>query len=324
MNPRLSIVAIGGGSGLAMLLRGLKKYDAELTAIVTMTDNGRSSGRLRRDTGTLPPGDVRNCLTALARDEKLATQLFAYRFRRGRGLSGHSLGNLLLLALSDITGDFESAVEASSKFLAIKGRVLPSTLDSVHLTAELENGQTVLGQVDVSVLGHHSPIKAVQVLPPEAVANPAAVTAIDQADLILVGPGSFYTSIVPNFLIKGIRAAFEQSRGRKLYICNASTERGETERYEVTDHVTKLREYVNGTKFDGVIVNSNPVLISKKEGRLGSVRNITTTERIISDMPVYLADVISESQPLYHDSEKLVREVARIANEELNLTLKRP
>jgi len=322
MSRRPKIVAIGGGSGLATLLRGLKRYDAELTAIVTMTDNGASSGRLRREVGILPPGDVRNCLTALAKDEELATKLFDYRFKRGRGLSGHSLGNLLLWALSDITGDFESAVEASSQILAIKGRVIPSTFDNVDLTAELENGKTAMGQVDVSILGHHSPVKAVQILPPDATANPEATSAIEQADLILVGPGSFYTSVVPNFLIKDIRQAFEKSPGRKLYICNASTERGETERFTVAEHVKRLREYVNGTKFDGVIVNSN-IVVTQKGDKLGTVHNITTTESELSGMPVYLTDAINESLPLYHDSNKLVMEIARIATKEFSLLLRR-
>ncbi|QQG50335.1 MAG: YvcK family protein [Candidatus Berkelbacteria bacterium] len=321
MNDHLKIVALGGGSGLATLLRGLKSYPVKLTAIVTMTDNGRSSGRLRRETGILPPGDVRNCLTALAKDEELATKLFAYRFKQGRGLSGHSLGNLLLLALADITGDFESAVEASSQFLAVKGKVIPSTFDNVNLTAELENGQTALGQVDVSVLGHRSPIKRVQLLPPDATANPAAVRALEEADLILVGPGSFYSSVVPNFLIKEIRDAFEKAKGSKLYVCNASTERGETENYRVEDHVRRLREYVNGTRFDGVIVNDTVVAQSNNEGKLGQVCNITTDKTEIEGMPVILADVIDEQRPLYHDAEKLADVVLRAAKSPLRAKL---
>jgi uncharacterized cofD-like protein len=323
MNVHPKIVAIGGGSGLATLLRGLKHYNAELTAIVTMTDNGRSSGRLRREVGILPPGDIRSCLTALAKDEELATKLFTYRFKQGRGLSGHSLGNLLLLALSEITGDFESAVEASGKILAIKGKVVPSTLDNVDLTAELGSGQTALGEVNITILGHRHGIRRIHLFPPEATANPSAVMALHQADLILVGPGSFYTSVVPNFLIRGIRDAFENAPGRKLYICNASTERGETERYSVADHVYKLREYVNGTRFDGVLVNSRILTVAKNEGKLGAVRNISTTEKEISGMPVFAADLVDEESPLYHDSTKLAAEIARIAESGFNLSLRR-
>ncbi len=305
-----------------MLLRGLKKYRAELTAVVTMTDNGASTGRLRRETGILPPGDIRNCLTALAKDEELATRLFQYRFKQGRGLSGHSLGNLLLLALSDITGDFESAVEASSKILAVKGRVIPATLDNVHLTAELGNGQTALGQVDISVLGHRYKIRRVNLLPPDATGHPAAVAAIREADLVLVGPGSFYTSVVPSFLIPDIRSAFEESSARKIYICNASTERGETEGFSVEDHIETLRQYVNGTRFDGVLVNERILTVAKNEGKLGSVRNITTDQPAISGMKVYLYDLVNESKPLYHDSIKLGAALAEVA-EGLGLSLNR-
>jgi len=303
-----NVVVIGGGSGLAMLLRGLKAYPANLSAIVTMTDNGKSSGRLRREMKVLPPGDVRKCLAALAKDEKLLTKLFEYRFSRGRGLSGHSLGNLLLLALADITGGFDAAVEASSKILAIKGRVIPSTYDNVNIAAELlKSEQSILGEKDIPIYGHRYGIKKVHLVPSDVVANPDAVAAIEAADLILVGPGSFHTSVVPNFLIKEIRLAFEHARAKKLYICNVSTERGETERFTVEDHVRRLREYVNGTQFDGVIVNSRVLVYSKVEGKLGSIRNITTDKSEIAGMPVILADVISDEQPLYHDPTRVAQ-----------------
>jgi uncharacterized cofD-like protein len=316
MKPRPNFVAIGGGSGLATLLRGLKRYPVNLTAIVTMTDNGRSSGRLRREMGILPPGDIRSCLTALADNEELVTKLFAYRFEKGRGLSGHSLGNLLLLALADITGDFESAVVESSKILAIKGRVIPSTLDNVNITAELGNGTTTLGQVSIGVLGHRYGVKRVRLLPPDATAHPEAVRAIQEADLIIVGPGSFYSSVVPNFLISGLCESFEKSPAGKLYVCNASTERGETERYSVEDHVKHLREYVNGTKFDGVLVNGNVIMVSKSEGKLGSVRNITTDKTEVLGMKVYLADLVDETRPLYHDAKKLGQKIWAIFERE--------
>ncbi len=323
MSARPKVVAIGGGSGLAMLLRGLKNYDVTITAIVTMTDNGASSGRLSREMGVAPPGDVRKCLAALAKDEQLVTKLFEYRFKKGRGLSGHSLGNLLLLALSDITGSFDSAIEASSQILAIKGRVLPSTFDYVNIVAELGNGQMALGEKDIPVLGHRLGIKRIHLLPPEATANPEAVAAITEADLILVGPGSFHTSVVPNFLIGEIRSAFEHAKAGKLYICNVSTERGETERYSAEDHVKHLRDYVNGTRFDGVIVNDKVVVVSKVEGKLGSIRNITTQSEMLANMPVFLGDVISDDAPLYHDSRKLSELIARIATERLGLSLRR-
>lgn len=314
---KLNIVVIGGGSGLATVLRSLKNYPVNLTAIVTMTDNGQSSGRLSREMGTLPPGDVRKCLAALAGDEELVTKLFEYRFKKGRGLSGHSLGNLLLLAMSDITGDFESAVEASSKILAIKGQVVPSSLDHVNVIAELNNGQMALGEVDIPILGHRFGIKKIGLIPPQTDANPRAVSAIETADLILVGPGSFHTSILPNFLIKDIRYAFEHSPAKKVFICNVSTERGETEGFSVEDHVAKLREYVNGTRFDGVVVNNKAVMVSKSEGKLGSIRNITTDETEIMGMPVISDDVVSDESPLYHDPKKLGQVIWKLLRERL-------
>jgi uncharacterized cofD-like protein len=321
MKSAPKIVAIGGGSGLATLLRGLKKYRADITAVVTMTDNGASSGRLSREMGMVPPGDVRKCLAAMADDEDLVTRLFEYRFKKGRGISGHSLGNLFLLALTEITGSFDSAVEASSKILAINGRVLPATFDHVHVVAELGNGQMALGEKDIPILGHRHGIRRIHLLPPDVTANHVAITAMQQADLIVVGPGSLLTSIVPNFLIPELKSAFEHSSARKLYVCNVSTERGETEGLGAQDHVSILREYVNGTRFDGMIVNSRSVMVSKKEGRLGSVRNITTDQTELSGMPVFLVDVIDEDRPLYHDSTKLSAAIAKIAAESFDLPL---
>lgn len=220
------VVAIGGGTGLATVLRGLKNYPISLSAIVTMTDNGASSGKLSRELGIQPPGDIRKCLAALASDETLLTQLFEYRFTRGRGLSGHSLGNLLLLALTEITGDFDRAIQASSQILAIKGRVIPSTLDHVSLLAQLKNSQMALGEVDIPIRGHRFGIKKITLVPERVKANPNAVRLIENANLILIGPGSLFTSVLPNFLIKDLRRAVEHSPAAKIYICNASTERG--------------------------------------------------------------------------------------------------
>jgi uncharacterized cofD-like protein len=320
MTEKPKVVAIGGGSGLSTLLRGLKHFPISLSGIVTMTDNGKSSGRLSREMGVLPPGDVRKCLAALSNDEQLLTKLFEYRFNKGRGLSGHSLGNLLLIALADITGDFESAVRASSKILAIKGEVIPSTLEHVSLISELKNGQQALGEVDTAIQGHRFGIKRVSIIPEDAHAHPTALHFIKNADLIVVGPGSFYTSIVPNFLIKDLRTAFEESSARKIYVCNASTERGETEGYSVDDHITKLREYVNGTRFDAALVNSRIVESSGQEGKLGTIRNITTNKTEIADIPIVLADLIDEHSPLYHDARKLANAIWQIFTGEATLS----
>ncbi|MEX1051873.1 MAG: uridine diphosphate-N-acetylglucosamine-binding protein YvcK [Patescibacteria group bacterium] len=310
MSPKPKVVAIGGGSGLSTLLRGLKNHPVSLSGIVTMTDNGASSGRLSREMGVLPPGDIRKCLAALSDDEQLLTKLFEYRFGKGRGLSGHSLGNLLLIALADITGDFESAVQASSKILSIKGEVIPSTLEHVSLIARLKNGQQALGEVDIPVQGHRFGIEAIQLSPANTKANPTAVHFLNNADLILVGPGSLFTSILPSFLIKDIRAAFEQSTAMKIYICNASTERGETEGFSVEDHIKQLRRYVNGTRFDAALVNDK-VVASTVEGKLGNIHNITTTETEILGVPIVNADLINENQPLFHDSKKLADAIWR-------------
>lgn len=298
------VVAIGGGTGLATVLRGLKNYPISLSAIVTMTDNGASSGKLSRELGIQPPGDIRKCLAALASDETLLTQLFEYRFTRGRGLSGHSLGNLLLLALTEITGDFDRAIQASSQILAIKGRVIPSTLDHVSLLAQLKNSQMALGEVDIPIRGHRFGIKKITLVPERVKANPNAVRLIENADLILIGPGSLFTSVLPNFLIKDLRRAVEHSTAAKIYICNASTERGETEHFSVEDHLAALRTYLNGIKLNTVLVNRQIVEVTS-EGRLGSVRNITTEAKRINGVPVVLRNLVDERQPLYHDPKKL-------------------
>lgn len=313
-------VVIGGGSGLATLLRGLKNFPISLSAVVTMTDNGQSSGRLSREMGILPPGDVRKCLAALSNDEQLLTKLFEYRFSRGRGLSGHSLGNLLLLALADITGDFESAIRASSKILAIKGEVIPSTLEHVSLIGELKNGTRALGEVDTAIQGHRFGIKKVSIIPEQAHAHPMALHFIRNADAIIVGPGSLFTSIVPNFLIPDLRKAFEESPARKYYVCNASTERGETEGFSVEDHIRTLREYVNGTRFDAALVNNNIVTTNGKEGKLGTIRNITTDQTTINDIPVVLTDLINEQTPLYHDSRKLSQALWQLFTGEITVS----
>lgn len=303
------VVAIGGGSGLATLLRGLKNYPVSLSGIVTMTDNGKSSGRLSREMGVLPPGDVRKCLAALSNDEQLLTKLFEYRFEKGRGLSGHSLGNLLLIALADITGDFESAVQASSKILSIKGEVIPSTLEHVSLIAKLKNGFQALGEVDIAVQGHRFGIDEVSLQPIDVKANPTALRFIENADLILIGPGSFYTSVIPNLLIREINEAISQSNALKVFICNVSTERGETEGYDVDEHVKQLCRYGKAIKFDAVLANNKIVSKNGSEGTLGSVHNITTDRAEINGLPVVSTDLIDHTAPLFHDDRKLAEAI---------------
>src|SRR3990167_8871319 len=311
----LRIVVIGGGTGLANLLRGLKKYFSNLTAIVTMTDDGRSSGRLRQDLNILPPGDIRHCIVALADEEPIFNKLLAYRFPHGRGLKGHNLGNLILVALEDITGSFKKAIQEFSRILAIKGQVMPSTYEDAILSAKLKNGRVVWGESTITVAGHRSPIKKIMIHPESASANPDAVRAIERADVILVGPGSLYTSIIPNFLLREICRAVASSRAKKIYILNVSTERGETEGYTVLDHIKTLVEHSDPQIFDYCLVNSRLILKSSGK-RLGEVKNITAEEDKIGRYKIERADVIDDKNPLYHDSEKLARVILDIIQKE--------
>ncbi|MXW39624.1 MAG: YvcK family protein [Synechococcus sp. SB0668_bin_15] len=254
-----SIVAIGGGTGLATLLSGLKRYSSSITAIVAVTDDGGSSGRLRRDLGIQPPGDIRNCLTALAKEEQLLTQLFHYRFTSGEGLEGHSLGNLFLSALTNITGNLESAVAASSRVLNIQGQVLPATNADVHLWAQLEDGRLVEGESRISGAGGR--IHWVGCQPEAPPALPSALEAIRQADLILLGPGSLYTSLLPNLLVPQIVKEISRSSAAKLYICNLMTQPGETDGLDVWGHVAAIgrhlrRQGVTSWLFPDVLAHS--------------------------------------------------------------------
>jgi len=247
------IVTIGGGTGLSNLLRGLKAYSGNITAIVTVADDGGSSGRLRREIGVLPPGDIRNCLAALADEEKLLTELFQYRFQAGDGLSGHSFGNLFLTAMSDITGDFEEAIAASSRVLAVRGKVLPSTLSDVKLWAQLTDGRTIEGESNIAKA--HGKVDNIGCHPDNPPALPAAIKAIQEADYLIIGPGSLYTSIIPNLLIPGIREAIACSQAPRIYICNIMTEPGETDDYSVADHIRAIDKVSGGKIFDAVLVN---------------------------------------------------------------------
>jgi uncharacterized cofD-like protein len=238
LNRGPAIVAIGGGTGLSTLLSGLKRYSSNLTAIVTVADDGGSSGVLRREMGVLPPGDIRNCLAALATEEPLLTRLFQYRFRSGTGLEGHSFGNLFLSALTAITGSLESAITASSRVLAVQGTVVPATNADVRLWAELENGQRIEGE---SAIGHApSPIVRLGCIPERPPALPRALEAISQADLIVLGPGSLYTSLLPNLLVPELVKAINRSKAPRLYICNLMTQPGETDGLDVEGHLRAI------------------------------------------------------------------------------------
>src|SRR6184192_707423 len=263
----IRVAALGGGTGLSALLRGLKQHVvprhdpfptaqrpiADLAAIVTVTDDGGSSGRLRRENRILPPGDIRNCMVALSKDEALLARLFQYRFHAGRGLIGHNFGNLFLAALTHVTGDFTKAIRVSSKVLAIRGRIFPSTLSNVHLVATLENGRTVHGETRISA--SRAGIKRLRLSPSRVRPLPAAIQAIDQADLILMGPGSLYTSVLPNLLIPEIAAAIARSKAPRVYIANLMTQPGETTGYGLADHICAIQKHVPRRVIDCVLAN---------------------------------------------------------------------
>ncbi|MCL7453753.1 MAG: YvcK family protein [Anaerolineae bacterium] len=266
-NQAPKVVAIGGGTGLSTLLRGLKAHTPHLTAIVTVADDGGSSGRLRRELGVLPPGDFRNCIAALADDEALITQLFQYRFGHGCELDGHSFGNLFITALAAVTGSFERAILEAGRVLAIQGRILPSTLENVTLVADLSelpgtgnhrSGLTrVLGESSIPRAGQ--PIERVFLRPEDARAFPEAVRAILDADLIVAGPGSLFTSVLPNLLVRDIRRAVEASSALRLYVCNVATQPGETDGFDVGQHVSALQRHVGNGLFPYVLANSDRV-----------------------------------------------------------------
>ncbi len=266
----MKVVAIGGGTGLSTLLRGLKHHLPEpirpaqslpivssLTAIVTVTDEGGSSGRLRRDFRVLPPGDIRNCLVALAEDEKLLTHLFSYRFVGGHGLRGHSFGNLFLTALTHLTHDFAKAVRVSGEVLAIRGEIFPATLSDIRLKAERVDGRILLGER--SITKTRVPIRRLRLVPSHCRALPEALAALRQADLITLGPGSLYTSLIPNLLVHGIADAIARSRALKVFVCNLMTQPGESRGYSAGDHLRAIHTHAGRQLFDQVVLNSRPL-----------------------------------------------------------------
>ncbi len=262
------VVTIGGGTGLSALLRGLKHCVApdpdkpagdpirDLVALVTVTDDGGSSGRLRREYSVLPPGDIRNCMVALSQDEALLARLFQYRFASGKGLKGHSFGNLFLAALSHVTGDFMRAVRVSCEVLAIRGRIFPSTNQLVSLEATLANGRRVAGESRIS--RSRTPIRRVRLVPANVRPLPGVLEAISRADLILMGPGSLYTSVIPNLLVSGVAEAIRKSRATRVYVSNLMTQPGETAGYTAADHVRAILEHGGPGLVDCVILNNQP------------------------------------------------------------------
>jgi len=331
VRPGLNIVAIGGGTGLSTLLRGLKAFVgaegawsvAKLSAIVTVTDEGGSSGVLRREFGMLPPGDVRNCIVALAEEEQLLSRIFNYRFDDDSAFKGHSLGNLLLKAMTDITGSFDEAVLAASEVLAIRGEIYPSTLEDVRIRATLEDGTVLIGEVAISgsFLGEkvrhdqrHARIVSLAIDPPDAAPVGRALDAIAAADLILIGPGSLYTSVLPNLVIKPLAEALRGARGLRVYICNVMTQPGETDGFTAQDHLEAIIEHA-GLVVDVMVINglrpSESILSAYAEQNQLPVQADTEAIRELGITP-FFGDIIAEGNYVRHDSQALAETVFRL------------
>ena len=312
------VVAIGGGTGLAALLRGLKVHTPHITAIVTVADDGGSSGRLRRELGLLPPGDFRNCIAALAKDEALITQLFQYRFGQGEALKGHSFGNLFITALAAVTGSFERAILEASRVLAVQGRILPSTLEDVTLVADLkvENSTAPSGLARVegesAIPQTRQPIERVFLQPEEARAYPEAVRAILDADLIIAGPGSLFTSVLPNLLVRDVRKAVEASAARRIYVCNVATQPGETDGFDVGQHMSALQRHVGPRLFPFVLAN-NRELPDQEQPHW---QPVALHYPVHAGYEVIAADVVDPAIPWRHDSGRLAEQVLRFCREQ--------
>ncbi len=307
------IVAIGGGTGLSTLLRGLKGYSANITAIVTVADDGGSSGRLRQQLGIAPPGDIRNCIAALADAEPLMTQLMQYRFPPGSGLDDHAFGNLFIAAMTAVTGDFEEAVRESNRVLAVRGQVLPATSVPLNLAAALRSGRRLYGQA--AITSADEPIERVAIEPPDVRANPEALERILEADLLVIGPGSLYSSVLPNLLISDIRDALATAAGLRVYVCNVATQPGETRSYSAADHVTALFEHVGEDLIDTVLLNST------RTGRrpIGWLAEpVEVDERRLETLPVMVVeeDLVDVANAHRHDPAKLAAALIRMQHED--------
>ena len=308
LNTGPKIVTIGGGTGQAVLLRGLKEHTNNLTAIVTVVDDGGSSGRLRREFGALPPGDVRQCIGALAIAEPQMTRLLNYRFNKGSGLEGHSLGNLMMLAMAELTGNFESGIRELSRVLAVRGQILPSTLESVKLCAELEDGRTISGESAIGDAG--SAIKRVYLDRQHPTAFSEAGQAILEADCIILSPGSLYTSLLPNLLVPEISRAIADSKALKLYVCNVATEPGETTHYGVEEHLAALKQHAPSGVCKLMLVNDQ-TSVQSANGSYELVQ-LPSEQHEIDGVSIITADVIDMEDPHQHDAAKLAAAVMQV------------
>jgi uncharacterized cofD-like protein len=305
------VVAIGGGTGLSRLLFGLKDWTENITAIVTVGDDGGSSGRLRQEFNVLPPGDVRNCIAALAEASEEMRRLFQYRFDEGSGLEGHSFGNLLIVALTAITGSFEEAVRATSRILAVRGSIIPLTPVDITLGARMADGTTVWGESNITHQGKR--IDRLFLRPADAGAYPEALKAIAAADLIVIGPGSLYTSVLPNLLVEDIREAVAAARALKVYVSNVATQHGETDHFSVADHVRAIIDHAGPGLIDVVLANDNVSRDFPEEWMSEAVG--LEDDPLPASIRLHRADVVQSDKRYHHDPAKLAAALIRLYDE---------
>lgn len=331
-NPRpldsaepLRVVAIGGGTGLSTLLKGLKKYTAEpgaseapriaeLYAVVTVSDDGGSSGRLRKEFNILPPGDIRNCLVALSEDEALLSRIFQYRFETGEGLEGHNFGNLFVTALTAVTGDFAEAVRESSKILATRGTIFPSTVSNVQLEARMDDDSIVFGETKIT--RSHLRIVRLRMVPENAEPLPETLEAISKADLITIGPGSLFTSLAPNLLVHGIPEAIAASRAIKVYVCNLMTQANESLGLTAADHIRKLYEHAGAPIFDYAVVNTAPISesLQAKYALEGASRIVVDRDAIEAlGVRCVTGNFVAEGDMVRHATDRVAAELLKLA-----------
>jgi uncharacterized cofD-like protein len=306
MGRNTRVTGIGGGTGLSTLLEGIKQCTEYITAIVTVTDDGGSSGRLRKDFNMLPPGDIRNCLVSLADSDSLLSELFQYRFKGSSDLSGHSFGNLFIAAMSDITGSFSKGILEASRILNIKGSVLPSTLENVVLGAEFKDGAVKHGQT--KIVDYPSPIKRIFLLPESPKAYTGVLKACLQSDIIVLGPGSLYSSIIPNLLVRGVARAIRDSKAKKVYICNIMTQPGETDNFKASDHLMEIERYL-GCPVQYMLINSGEISnnLLERHADKNSFMVENDTHRLDKKVKIIYEDVISRGSFARHDPLKTAK-----------------
>ncbi|KYP80187.1 gluconeogenesis factor YvcK family protein [Ferroacidibacillus organovorans] len=314
---RPRVVVIGGGTGQPVLLRGLKNQGAEITAIVTVGDDGGSSGRLRTEFDMPPPGDIRNCLVALADTEPLLEELLQHRFKEGSVLTGHSFGNLFLAAMTSITGDFETAVKETSRVLAVRGRVLPAATQEITLFATYTDGTTEVGESAIPKQGKS--IERIDIAPPDVLALPDALAAIREADAIVIGPGSLFTSVLPNLLVPGIADAVRESHGKVMYVCNVMTQPGETDGFTASQHVEAVYRHVGPRFFDMIIVNSAsiPAEMSDQYGIRGAHAVTADVEKLHAlGLTVIARNFLHNASYVRHDPDLIAQQVLALIGRE--------